>query len=46
MNIQKKEEGEESLNNDKESKGQNINVNNAKTKSNGYRRIGEHKTLI
>jgi hypothetical protein len=40
------EEGEGSFIHDKEEKGQNINVGNAYTKSNGNSRRGEHETLI
>ena len=40
------EEGEGSFNHDKESQGQNINVGNTKTESNGNKNIEEQETLI
>jgi phosphomevalonate kinase len=46
MHIQEMEEGEGALSHDKESKGQNISVGNAETKSNGHMSRGEQETLI
>jgi hypothetical protein len=40
------EEGEGSFSHDKESKGQNINVGNVETGSNGHRSRGQQETLI
>jgi hypothetical protein len=46
MQIRKMEVGERASNHDKEAKGQNINVGNAETKSNGQKDKGEQETLI
>jgi hypothetical protein len=46
MCIKEIEEGEGSSSHDKEAKGQNIRVGNAKIESNGYKAIGEKETLI
>jgi hypothetical protein len=40
------EAGEGSFGHEKEAKGQNNSVGNAKIKSNGHRRRGEQETLI
>ena len=40
------EEGEGAFNHDKEAKGQNINIGNAETESNGHQDRGEQETLI
>ena len=40
------EEGEGASSHDKEVKGQNINVGNADTESNGHQARGEQETLI
>jgi hypothetical protein len=46
MEIWDMEEGEVVLSREREAKGQNINICNAKKKSNGNRRRGEKTTLI
>ena len=39
-------EGERAFSHEKEATCQNISVGNAKTKSNGHKNRGEHKTLL
>jgi hypothetical protein len=46
MHIQEMEKGEGTSSNDKEAKGQNINIGNVETESNGHRARGEQETLI
>jgi hypothetical protein len=46
MNILEMEEGEGASRCERESKGQNFSVGNAKMKSNGHRSLGENETLI
>jgi hypothetical protein len=46
VHIEEMEEGEGAFSHDRGSKGQNINVGNAETKSNGHRGRGEEETLI
>ena len=46
MRIEKMEEGEGASSHDKEAKGQNTEVGNAETESNGRKGKGEKETLI
>ena len=46
MHIEEIEEGKGASSHDKEAKGQNTRVGNAKTESNGHKGKGDQETLI